>query len=252
LNTPFLVYLSNCLPIPFFHIHALFTDNPACTSYNKNMTDPFPSISAFPTHRMAAPQAGSPEASKGTLDSTEFRDLITAMLLSLAMPGKSEAASGLGEMMAPLMIGLIEQLLAQQVAGQNEENQPAETNGFLGPHPSPTGLPLAGRLTQRFHTGHNGIDWGVPVGTPVQTTMDGKVVYAGWNNQGYGNLVIVENGPYRTYYAHLSEIPVQAGQSVRAGSVIGWSGNTGNSTGPHLHYEVRLNGAPIDPSTTYQ
>jgi murein DD-endopeptidase MepM/ murein hydrolase activator NlpD len=79
--------------------------------------------------------------------------------------------------------------------------------------------------------------------------MDGKVVYAGWNDDGYGNLVIVENGPYRTYFAHLSKIPVDLGQQVRAGSVIGLSGNTGNSTGPHLHYEVRKNGQHINPAS---
>ena len=78
------------------------------------------------------------------------------------------------------------------------------------------------------------------------------MVYAGWNNQGYGNLVIVENGPYKTYYAHLSEIPVQVGQTVQAGQVIAYSGNTGNSTGPHLHYEVRVNGQRVDPSPYLQ
>jgi murein DD-endopeptidase MepM/ murein hydrolase activator NlpD len=80
--------------------------------------------------------------------------------------------------------------------------------------------------------------------------MDGKVVHAGWNNQGYGNLVIVENGAYRTYYAHLSSIPVSVGDTVRAGTTIGLSGNTGNSTGPHLHYEIRKNNVPVDPTST--
>jgi murein DD-endopeptidase MepM/ murein hydrolase activator NlpD len=73
-------------------------------------------------------------------------------------------------------------------------------------------------------------------------------VYAGWNTQGYGNLVIVENGAYKTYYAHLSSIPVDVGDSVNAGSTIGISGNTGNSTGPHLHYEIRKNGTAINPT----
>jgi murein DD-endopeptidase MepM/ murein hydrolase activator NlpD len=79
--------------------------------------------------------------------------------------------------------------------------------------------------------------------------MDGKVISAGWNNQGYGNLVIVENGSYRTYYAHLSSIPVSVGDSVTAGTTIGLSGNTGNSTGPHLHYEIRKDNVPIDPTS---
>ena len=78
--------------------------------------------------------------------------------------------------------------------------------------------------------------------------MDGKVIYAGWNNEGYGNLVIVENGRYKTYYAHLSEFKVGVGDTIKANTVVGLSGNTGNSTGPHLHYEVRRDGVPIDPS----
>ena len=104
-------------------------------------------------------------------------------------------------------------------------------------------------LTQGYHPGHYGLDFGVPVGTPVKTTMDGKVVYAGWNDQGYGNLVIVENGPWRTYYGHLSSVPVKVGQDVGAGSVIGISGSTGHSTGPHVHYEIRKDLAPIDPTS---
>jgi murein DD-endopeptidase MepM/ murein hydrolase activator NlpD len=91
-------------------------------------------------------------------------------------------------------------------------------------------------------------DIAVPVGTPVKTTMDGKVVHAGWNDQGYGNLVIVENGSYRTYYAHLSSIPVAVGDQVEAGTIVGLSGNTGHSTGPHLHYEIRKDRVAIDPT----
>jgi len=112
----------------------------------------------------------------------------------------------------------------------------------------PSGRPVGGFISQDFHPGHNGIDFGVVVGTPVETTMSGKVTYAGWNNQGYGNLVIVENGDYKTYYAHLSSIPVSVGDTVNAGATIGLSGNTGNSTGPHLHYEVRQNNTVIDPT----
>jgi murein DD-endopeptidase MepM/ murein hydrolase activator NlpD len=110
---------------------------------------------------------------------------------------------------------------------------------------TPQGLPLSGRISQEFHAGHRALDIAVPVGTPVRATMDGRVVHAGWNAQGYGNLVIVENGPYRTYYAHLDRVPVGVGETVRAGAVVGYSGNTGNSTGPHLHYEVRVDGTPV-------
>jgi murein DD-endopeptidase MepM/ murein hydrolase activator NlpD len=110
-----------------------------------------------------------------------------------------------------------------------------------------TRWPVAGRITQDFHPGHTGTDIAVPIGTPIPTTLAGKVVFAGWNTQGYGNLVIVENGPYRTYYAHLSQIGVKVGDQAAAGTQIGLSGSTGHSTGPHLHYEVRVNGTPVPP-----
>jgi murein DD-endopeptidase MepM/ murein hydrolase activator NlpD len=112
------------------------------------------------------------------------------------------------------------------------------------------GLPVTGRLTQGYHDGHHGLDIAVPIGTPIRSTQAGRVVQAGWNNQGYGNLVILENGPYRTYYAHLDQVSVQVGDTLGSGAVVGLSGNTGNSTGPHLHYEVRVNGVAIDPSET--
>ena len=100
-------------------------------------------------------------------------------------------------------------------------------------------------------TDHKGLDIGVPTGTPVQSVKDGKVVFAG-NGGGYGNLVVVEHadGTF-TKYAHLNEINTQVGAEVKAGDVIGKVGSTGNSTGPHLHFEVRKgdynNGAVLDP-----
>jgi murein DD-endopeptidase MepM/ murein hydrolase activator NlpD len=107
--------------------------------------------------------------------------------------------------------------------------------------------PLKGTLTQEFHSYHLGMDIGVPIGTPVKATMDGKVIHAGWNIEGYGNLVVIQNCEYKTYYAHLSKIPVKTGEIVRTGMTIALSGSSGNSTGPHLHYEVRINDRPIDP-----
>lgn len=132
---------------------------------------------------------------------------------------------------------------AVEVGGGRRETQVDMSQGV------PSGLPVHGRISQGCHSGHVGIDYAIPTGTPIRSTMSGKVVYAGWNTQGYGNLVIVENGPYKTYYAHLSEIPVSIGDVVGKGSVIGLSGNTGNSTGPHLHYEIRLNDNRVDPTT---
>jgi murein DD-endopeptidase MepM/ murein hydrolase activator NlpD len=94
---------------------------------------------------------------------------------------------------------------------------------------------------------HTGIDWAMPIGTPVHAWKDGAVKLAQWI-QGYGYLVILEHpNDMLTYYAHLSRFRVGAGQSVKAGDVIAYSGNTGNSTGPHLHFEIREKGVLTDP-----
>jgi len=97
---------------------------------------------------------------------------------------------------------------------------------------------------------HGGVDMPCPVGTPIQAMMGGVVTFAGWSEAGYGNLVVVQNGAYQTYYAHASEFAVSTGDVVEAGQIVALSGNTGFSTGPHLHYEVRVNGQQVDPLTT--
>ncbi len=94
---------------------------------------------------------------------------------------------------------------------------------------------------------HAGIDLAVPEGTRVRAAAAGRITVAGWEG-GFGLLVVIdhENG-YETYYAHLSKVLVSPGQHVQAGEVIALSGNTGLSTGPHLHFEVRYLGTPVDP-----
>lgn len=94
---------------------------------------------------------------------------------------------------------------------------------------------------------HNGVDLAAPRGTPVYATGDGKVEMA-QRFGSYGNYVqIAHGGEYETRYAHLSSYTVAEGAMVRKGDLIGYVGSTGRSTGPHLHYEVRIEGAPVDP-----
>jgi murein DD-endopeptidase MepM/ murein hydrolase activator NlpD len=114
---------------------------------------------------------------------------------------------------------------------------------------APAGLPVSGPFTQRFHRYHLGVDIGVRVNTPVVATHSGQVVYADWNPIGYGYLVILQSGPFITYYAHNTSFNVVQGQTVGKGSILAWSGNTGNSTGPHVHYETRVNDINVDPLT---
>ena len=102
-------------------------------------------------------------------------------------------------------------------------------------------------ITQKYgekytnEAGHNGIDYALPIGTPVLAAADGIVYSAGINSTGYGTCVMLKHTwNAGTVYAHLRNWNVVAGQSVKSGDIIGYSGNSGNSTGPHLHFEYRL------------
>ena len=98
---------------------------------------------------------------------------------------------------------------------------------------------------------HEGMDFTAPVGTDIFATGNGIVTYAGWR-QGYGETIEIDHGfNYATRYAHCSKLMVRVGQKVKRGDVIALVGNTGKSTGPHLHYEVHQNGHPVDPRNYY-
>ena len=94
---------------------------------------------------------------------------------------------------------------------------------------------------------HHGLDIDAPKGSPVRAAAGGKVIRCGFESL-YGNIVVVDHGNgYRTFYAHLSERTVEAGDTVQRGDVIGKVGDSGRTTGPHLHYEVHVNGLPVNP-----
>jgi murein DD-endopeptidase MepM/ murein hydrolase activator NlpD len=120
--------------------------------------------------------------------------------------------------------------------------------------PMKFGKMTSGYSIRRFHPiskrykAHTGIDYGAPRGTPIMATANGRVTFAGWKG-GYGKLLIVKhaNG-YQTYYGHCSRLLKKRGQLVEQGQVIARVGSTGISTGPHVHYEVRVNGKPINPN----
>ncbi len=99
---------------------------------------------------------------------------------------------------------------------------------------------------------HHGMDFTGPEGADIFCTGDGVVVDAGYSFYGYGNRVTIDHGyGYKTVYAHLKDINVDEGQKVKRGDIIGTLGNTGRSTGAHLHYEVRINNNPVDPINYY-
>lgn len=113
-------------------------------------------------------------------------------------------------------------------------------------NPLNTGI-VTSRYGLRSRNNHKGIDIGAPTGTPIYAAEDGIVTYVGWY-YGYGNLVKVQhaNG-YETYYGHCSAFNCSAGDTVSQGDLIAYVGSTGNSTGPHLHFEVRMNGVNYNP-----
>lgn len=204
------------------------------------------------TFSAPTPSASFPGARPAETADTDFQSLLNTLNASLAqnvmaglpLPGAGNVPNdplatlgGSGNSLDPLMMLMMMQLLEKVI----DQLDPAPQSA------APQGLPVAGPISQDFHDGHRALDIAVPVGTPVRATMAGRVVFSGWSEVGYGNLVILENGPYRTYYAHLDQLPLAEGETVAAGAVVGYSGNTGNSTGPHLHYEVRLNGETQPP-----
>lgn len=95
---------------------------------------------------------------------------------------------------------------------------------------------------------HGGIDLAGPVGTPIYATADGVVLRSGWNSGGYGNMVEIDHGNgIVTRYAHMSQVLIKKGARISRGQQIGKMGSTGRSTGSHLHYEVRIDGKPVNP-----
>ena len=128
---------------------------------------------------------------------------------------------------------------------------------FTAPNVQPSLWPVDGRLLSPFGARtdpfsgegafHTGVDISAITGTPVHAAADGIVVHAE-TEAGYGRLVVIDHGGgLQTYYAHLSRFFVQTGQTIRRGDVVGAVGSSGRATAPHLHYEVRIGGAPVNP-----
>lgn len=143
------------------------------------------------------------------------------------------------------------------VPGGQKPFVPRQVAVYSGPIPQGArrgsgvfGWPASGYITQRYWSGHRAFDIGAWIGSPVVAADSGFVVYAGWDRTGYGNLIVIDHGNgFSTYYAHLSKIFVRVGESVAKGQRIGSIGSTGRSTGPHLHFEIRLHGVQQNPGS---
>jgi len=153
------------------------------------------------------------------------------------------------------------------VVTEMQSNQPSETGTTQNVDKivknaadlaaTPSIWPTSGEVSSRFgwrnspwgggQELHAGIDIANSLGTPIFATADGEVVLSGWSG-GYGNIVQINHGKgIETIYGHNSRVIVNAGQVVKKGQVIAYLGSTGRSNGPHLHYEIRVNGNPVDP-----
>ncbi len=138
-------------------------------------------------------------------------------------------------------------LAAQIRAAQEQDSSSVAPVSGSGQLSWPVSGPVTSGFGVRWGRMHEGIDIAVGQGTPVHAAAAGTVIYAGWMD-GYGNLVVVDHGNgLSTAYGHNSTLASSVGQAVTAGQVIAYSGSTGHSTGPHVHFEVRVNGSPVDP-----
>ena len=142
------------------------------------------------------------------------------------------------------------QQLTQIIQGLTNKNSPPQGTGhFIWPVKGPITSPFGMRINPITHkySGHTGIDIGVPYGTPIAAADGGTVIFAGWN-VAYGNMTVIDHGGgFSTMYAHQSKQLVKVGDHVTQGEIIGYIGTTGWSTGPHLHFEIRVNGTPVNP-----
>ncbi len=134
---------------------------------------------------------------------------------------------------------------AQAKASEVKETEETDTCEMVDPLDS---MVVTSEFGPRWGRQHEGMDLGVPEGTPIYAAMSGTVTFAEYT-EGFGNLVIIEHEEgLETYYAHCSRLDVTCGQEVEAEQQIAAAGSTGNSTGPHLHFEVHVDGVACDPS----
>ena len=175
-------------------------------------------------------------ANKGELEAAREQKKVSLDSLSAQERADAEEIDGLQAASADLAAKI-------RAAQANSTVQHVSGAGFIWPVNAPITSPFGWRWGRL----HEGVDLGAAYGSPIAAAAAGVVIYAGWES-GYGNLVVIDHGGgLATAYGHQSRIAVSFGQSVSQGETIGYVGSTGHSTGPHLHFEVRVNGQAVDP-----
>lgn len=186
--------------------------------------------------RVAKAYGVSPEALAAANGIDDPRTLAPGQSLIIPEPG---AASTSKEPPFPLK--------KENPATSDRARRPSNDPSFRGDLDWPLRGVLYARFGRKGREPHDGIDLAAPLGTPIKAAQSGMVIYAG-EQKGYGLIAIIEhpNG-LTTLYAHSRELRVRTGQQVREGQVIATVGESGRTTGPHLHFEVRKDGVPVDP-----
>jgi murein DD-endopeptidase MepM/ murein hydrolase activator NlpD len=209
---------------------------------------PVLAITRQPSNRVSLPAATAPQPGSLIIDERPS-ELLEPLAAKLQLDAEREAEEArlaraaapreavpvtLG---SPVSMATIPTKSVAWLAKRQTLTKGSVTSGFgLRRHP------ISGNVRQ-----HHGVDFAAPSGSPIIASADGKVGTAGWQG-GYGLLVALDHkGGVQTRYAHLSAVTVTPGQRIRKGDVIGYVGSTGRSTGPHLHYEVRIDGRAVDP-----
>jgi murein DD-endopeptidase MepM/ murein hydrolase activator NlpD len=148
---------------------------------------------------------------------------------------------------AKVLKEIVLQKPVDEVVLKGSKSIEASTNQVLAMYVPSRGT-VSSNFGMRWGRMHKGIDIAAPTGTPISAALDGEVIFAGWSN-GYGNLIkIAHGGNIETAYGHCSSIDVKVNDKVKKGDVIGKVGSTGNSTGPHVHFEVKVNGEVQNPA----
>ncbi|CAM3504447.1 M23 family metallopeptidase [Stackebrandtia soli] len=200
-----------------------------------------PLIAAVDPRRRYVVVVGAALAAAGTV----------ALASAAAMPSVTDSASALtvidadGDPAAPMLPSTADR--ADRTGGRAASPITAQSAERVWRAPL-ANFDLSSLFGARWGTWHKGLDFAAPEGAPVLAVYPGTVVEAGWNSGGFGQLVVIDHGDgVTTLYAHNSAIAVSVGQTVRAGEHIADVGNTGNSFGPHSHFEIHHNGQAVDP-----
>lgn len=176
-------------------------------------------------------------AAKGQLDEARSRKRADLSSLSAKERADAEEIDALQQVSAELAAKI------RSAQAHSTVVRTPSSSGFIWPVNASITSPFGWRWGRM----HEGLDLGASYGSPIAAAAAGTVIYAGWEG-GYGNLTVIDHGGgLATAYGHQSRIAVSVGQQVDQGQIIGYVGSTGHSTGPHLHFEVRVNGQAVDP-----